>query len=336
MPGAKAIHKHPLRLLTYLLVAGALSFPLISLLRASFTFIGNTLARRYPAPGRMISVDSHRLFLYCMGNGGPSVIVESGLGVDWTGWRLVMPKLAGLTQVCVYDRAGYGWSDPGPLPRTALRMTEELHSLLRNAKIDEPYILLAHSFGGYVARLYAAKFGDSLAGVVLVDPSHEDEPPLTGLDRKIRALAPPMGFERLVRLYRGIAALPPELKTAPSSFQYRFLIAPSVNQIEAARQENASLPQTQAAARAAPFPENLPLTVITALHIISPHLYYPPPVPEPAANHRELQSRLAHMSLRGQQIIAADSGHSVQLDQPELIVEAIRNMIDAYRRTPHR
>src|ERR1035438_7415976 len=152
MPGAKAIHKHPLRLLTYLLVAGALSFPIVALLRASFTSTGNRLARRYPAPGRMISVANHRLFLYCVGSGSPPVIVESGLGVDWTGWQLVMPKLTELTQVCVYDRAGYGWSDPGPLPRTALRMTDELHSLLRNAEIGEPYILLAHSFGGYVDR----------------------------------------------------------------------------------------------------------------------------------------------------------------------------------------
>jgi pimeloyl-ACP methyl ester carboxylesterase len=331
MPGAKSIHKHPLRLLTYLLVAAALSIALIALLRASFTYAGDALARRYPAPGRVISVDGHRLSLYCTGSGSPPVIVESGLGVDWTGWRLVMPKLAELTQVCVYDRAGYGGSDPGLTPRTALRISQELNGMLRAAKVDEPYILLAHSFGGYVARLYAANFGDSLAGVVLAEPSHEDEPPLTGLDRQIRALLPPMGFERLVRLYRGVAALPPELQSAPASFQYRYMNAPSVNQIEAARQENAALPQTQAEARAASFPRNLPLTVITALHIISPRVYYPSPVPEPPANHRELQSRLAHLSLHGQQIIAADSGHSVQLDQPELIVEAVRNMIDARR-----
>jgi pimeloyl-ACP methyl ester carboxylesterase len=216
----------------------------------------------------------------------------------------------------------------------ALRITEELHGLLRSAKIGEPYLLVAHSFGGYVARLYAANFSASLAGVVLVDPSHEDEPPLEGLDRKIRALIPPVGFERLVRLYRGAAALPPGLKQAPPGFQERFLIAPSVNQIAAERSENAALPQTEASVRSARFPENLPLTVITALHIISPHVYYPPPVPEPAPNHRELQARLAHLSLHGQQIIAADSGHSVQLDRPELIVEAVRNMIDAWRRTP--
>src|SRR5579863_6777704 len=94
-------------------------FLLLAALRGSATFAGSVLEKRYPPPGQMISVGDHKLQLYCMGHGSPAVVIEPGMGTDWVAWRLVIPHLLESGKVCVYDRAGYGWSEPGPWPRTA-------------------------------------------------------------------------------------------------------------------------------------------------------------------------------------------------------------------------
>src|SRR5271165_3618686 len=138
---------------------------------ASIRRAGDVLRNRYAAPGRMVSLDAalgtHRLHLYCTGKGEPAIVIESGLGTDWVSWQLVTLDLAARNRVCVYDRAGYGWSEPGPRPRTALRLALELHSLLDRGGVPGPYVLVAHSFGSHVARLFAARFPGSLKGLVL-------------------------------------------------------------------------------------------------------------------------------------------------------------------------
>src|ERR1700730_15267044 len=130
-------------------------FFLFALVRGGIGLASHQLESRYPPPAQMIRVDGHRLHLYCTGRGTPTVVIEPGMGTDWVSWRSVSLKLAEVTRVCVYDRAGYGWSDAGPRPRTAGRIATELHALLTNAEIGGPYILVAHSFGGYVTRIYA-------------------------------------------------------------------------------------------------------------------------------------------------------------------------------------
>ncbi len=299
----------------------AVPFLLVAALRVSVSAAGSVLEKRYPPPGRMISIGDRKLHLYCIGNGSPTVVIEPGMGQDWVGWRLAIPGLTAFTRVCVYDRGGYGWSEPGPWPRTALQDATELHLLLTKAAVPEPYILAAHSFGGYIARIYAARFRDSLSGVVLVDPSYEDEnpasPPAAAYRIRELLLFHPLGIERLKRLYRGTRSLPAELRREPAAFQNRYMIASSPIQVKSERNEFDSLDRSEAQVRAAPFPPDLPLTVITAMHL---------PSEEMRAAHRDMQAKLARSSSFGRQILAENSRHMIPAEQPELIVDAIRSL----------
>lgn len=130
-------------------------------------------ATRYPPPGRLVDVGGHRLHLHCMGEGSPTVVLEAGWGGFSIDWSLVQPTLAKRARVCAYDRAGIGWSDAGPLPRTPQQIAAELYVLLRNAGENAPYVLVAHSLGGRYVRMFADQHPDEVAGLVLVDARHE-------------------------------------------------------------------------------------------------------------------------------------------------------------------
>jgi len=310
-----------MRRLLYLAYAAAIAIAVLFLIPISTTGAAHILEKRYPPPGVMVPVGDYRLQLYCSGVGSPTIIVEPGMGVDWVGWRLVIAKLLETNRVCVYDRAGYGWSDPGPRPRTALVEAGEMHTLLSRANVPQPYLLAAHSYGAYIARIFASQHRDAVAGVVLVDPSHEDEPVIDlaaakhagGLRiRDVMGLMPPLGLQRLRRMYYGERALPPDLRTAPRIYQARYLVASSLNQLKLERNEFDSLNLSIAQVRQTVFPRDLPLTVITAASDLSA---------------QELQARLAHSSDAGKQIFATHSGHMVPLDEPEVIVSAVLDMI---------
>ena len=151
----------------------ALPFALALLGLAYEAGMAATDARRYPPPGRLVDVGSHRLHLHCSGTGSPTVVLEGGKGLTTLHWSLVQPQLAADTRVCAYDRAGQGWSEPGPLPRTPERVVEELHTLLQAAGESGPYVLAGHSLGGRYVRLFAARYPEEVAGLVLVDARSE-------------------------------------------------------------------------------------------------------------------------------------------------------------------
>ena len=127
-----------------------------------------------PPPGRLVDAGGYRLHLHCTGTGRPTVVLAAGLGDYSIDWGLVQPRVARFTRVCSYDRAGYAWSDPDPRPRSLQRAVDELQALLTNAEIPGPYVLVGHSWGGHIARVFAAQHRDAVAGMVLVDSSHED------------------------------------------------------------------------------------------------------------------------------------------------------------------
>src|SRR5512132_3663891 len=130
---------------------------------------------RTPPPGRLVSLGNHRLHIRCDGDGAPPVIFDAALGGSSLSWSLVHPAVARLTRPCSYDRAGFGWSDAGPLPRTAGRIADELHDLLRAAALAPPYVLVGHSYGGLVTRLYASRHPNDVAGLVLIEPAIAEE-----------------------------------------------------------------------------------------------------------------------------------------------------------------
>ena len=128
-----------------------------------------------PAPGEMIDVGGHKLHIYCVGphNAKPAVILEAGGGAFSKDWTAVQSLLAERVRTCAYDRAGLGWSDPGPAPRTLAQEVFELHALLKSANISGPLVLVGQSLGALDVRLFAEDYGNDVAGVVLVDPADE-------------------------------------------------------------------------------------------------------------------------------------------------------------------
>jgi pimeloyl-ACP methyl ester carboxylesterase len=130
--------------------------------------------RRFPPPGRLVEVGGRRVHLWPAGDGGPTVVVVPALGTSGLEWTRIRRALAPDATVVLYDRAGLGWSDPGPRPRTAGRIADELHDLLQAAGVPPPYLLVGHSLGGLVVRLHAARHPDQVAAAVLVDPTPED------------------------------------------------------------------------------------------------------------------------------------------------------------------
>jgi len=132
-------------------------------------------ARRFPRRGHFVHAGSLRMNIDCSGQGSPTVILESGSGGPSLDWLMVQPEVAKFSRVCSYDRAGYGWSDSGPEPRSSLQIAHELKQLLQAAGEKGPYVLAGHSMGGYDIRVYAGQYPNDVAGMVLVDASHEDQ-----------------------------------------------------------------------------------------------------------------------------------------------------------------
>src|SRR5512140_2116427 len=126
-------------------------------------------AKAYPPPGKMVDVGGYRLHINCTGSGSPTVVIESGWGASSAGWAWVQPEVAKTTRVCTYDRAGMGWSEASPEPRTAREYAKELHTLLTNAKEPGPYVLVGHSMGGYTVLVYAHDYPAEVSGLVLID-----------------------------------------------------------------------------------------------------------------------------------------------------------------------
>jgi len=123
----------------------------------------------YTRPGTLVRANGTRLNLYCMGNGAPAVVFDSGWE-DWAPvWTIVQPEVARWTRACSYDRAGAGFSDPGPMPRTSVRIADELRGALHNAGIKGPYILVGNAFGGDNVRTFAQRYTAEVAGLVLVE-----------------------------------------------------------------------------------------------------------------------------------------------------------------------
>jgi pimeloyl-ACP methyl ester carboxylesterase len=143
-------------------------------------FAGGALVRaqvkaNYSPPGQLVDVGGYKLHIHCEGEGSPTVVVLAGSGVPSTYYWLIQSEAAKTTRVCVYDRAGYAWSEEGSGDLSPMRQAEDLEILLANAGIEAPYILAGHSYGGYVARLYAKAHPETVAGLVMIDSAHEDQ-----------------------------------------------------------------------------------------------------------------------------------------------------------------
>jgi pimeloyl-ACP methyl ester carboxylesterase len=225
--------------------------------------------RAYPPPGKLVDVDGHRLHINCVGEGSPTVILEAAnLGMS-AHWVRVQQQLAKTTRVCAYDRAGMGWSERGPEPRDAKQISSELHDLLANAAgIEGPYVLVGHSYGGLYARMYAARYSEEVAGVVLVDSSHPEQftrsPEGQAMYEQIRRLGAVipwltrLGVIRLTNYYRAHPDLPPQQRAQIEAFNS------STRQVATTAEEFRATPQTTAQVRSGGRLGEAPLAVVSA------------------------------------------------------------------------
>jgi pimeloyl-ACP methyl ester carboxylesterase len=131
--------------------------------------------KNFTAPGNLIDVGGFKMHIYCAGEGSPTVILETLSGGTSSYWGWVQPEVAQNTRVCIYDRAGRGWSEADPEPITLERTVHNLHTLLANAHIDGPYLLVGHSIGGIYVRQFAEDYPNEVAGMVLVDSAHPEQ-----------------------------------------------------------------------------------------------------------------------------------------------------------------
>ena len=222
----------------------------LALLGAAYESVSEAAdARAYPPPGRMVDVGGYRLHINCVGTGTPTVVIDSGLG-DWSAsWsNSVQPQAATTTRVCTYDRAGMGYSEPGPLPRTAARFSEELHTLLQRADIPGPYVLAGHSSGGLTVRVFAAAYPAEVVGVLLIDSvtpgqgAQADAPTSTGWS-SITTLPARIGLMRLL-------AGPLDLKAGMAPEMGNAYVANSVTPRSAQTELDEFLGMSQGAAEA--------------------------------------------------------------------------------------
>ena len=279
-----------------------------------------------PPPGQLVNVGGHRLHLWCMGSGSPTVILESGLGGSAFTWARVQPRVARFTRVCSYDRAGLGYSDEGPAPRTSGRIADELGRLLDSAGIEQPVVLVASSLGGFSARILASTQPRRVGALVLVDASHEDQqrrlaaagllprnPP--GLWLAVRAAS--FG---VLRLRGETLGLDPETAdpsvrpfvraTVHRASRYRTLYSEAMAWEESAQEVKASRRKL-----------DIPVLVLSAGS-------WPA---DGRQIHADLQRDQVTLSSRGCQMIAERAGHDIVEDAPKLVVQAIRRVIDAVR-----
>ena len=283
--------------------------------------------RAFPPPGGMIDVGGYRLHLNCVGAGSPTVVIEAGWGDSsgsWSSW--VQPGVARTTRVCTYDRAGMGYSDSGPLPRTADRFARELHTLLLRADVPGPYVLVGHSLGGLPARVFTNQYPTDVVGVVLIDsmspssaksstsgtPAQSDAPSIidwlltlparTGV---LRLLAGPLQLN---------AGLSPEVANAYTA------VSVTPRALQAGIDEGKGMPDSLTEAGAVKSFGALPLIVLSRGVI-----------PGQDQEWQRMQTELLELSSNSQQLFADKSGHSIQFDQPEAAVGAIEKMVEQTR-----
>jgi pimeloyl-ACP methyl ester carboxylesterase len=298
------------------------------------------LNAQYPPPGQLVDVGGYRLHLYCQGSGGPTVVMDTGTGGNLLAWSSVQPEVAKFTRVCTYDRAGLGWSDPSPRPRTTEVMVDELHTLLERAGVPQPYVLVGHSFGGLNARMFAHTYPGEVAGLVLLDSQHEQGESrfpqeyaknyqtfgdMAGLLIRTR-IASLLGSVNAIRPLmldqKDVAALAPEQAGAYVALQ-------RLNGIEGSLAEFTGLTASFAQGRAAGIADlgDLPLVVLSH-EVCEGCGTTPEMVAQVEQVHQQLQAELAAQSARGRHAVASGSGHHIPRDRPDLVIEAVREVVE--------
>ena len=285
------------------------------------------LAADHTPPGRMLEVEGRqKMHLRCSGQGSPAVILDAGLGGSISDWALLQPLVARYTTVCSYDRAGNGWSEKSPRPRSSVHIADELHTLLHRSTVPSPYVLVGHSFGGFNMRVFAATHPNEAAGLVLIDASHEEQferyevqfgISLAPKGRSLLYLSPPRVPQAIPAVERAVA----------------MRRASTTTNMHTVRDELLALRKSARDVRRAGSLPNIPLVVISR----GRHQWQDRSRSAQLEGlWMELQVSLTQLAADRQQIVADQAGHYVHLDQPKLVNGAIEHVVRRIRgASPH-
>ena len=300
-----------------------------------YQLVASWIENRQTPPGKLIDVGGYRLHLYVLGEKSPTIVLDHSLG-GIEGYLLI-PELAQLGRVCIYDRAGYGWSDRSPHPRTSEQIVTELDTLLNKAEIEPPYILIGDSFGSYNVRLYAHRFPEKVVGMVLTDGLHETA--MLKMSMQLRALqwffvsgffmsiiGAMLGIIRLLNTCQIFELLKPEL---------RQFSQPNLNWVKRSfcrpkhwltmSQEMLNLDTSARQVSSAKQFGALPIVSIKANTFFLPSLWTMA-IPLKQANQLRdrMHKELVKLSTDCIQIQANNSGHFVWIDRPDTIISSVK------------
>ena len=278
-------------------------------------FTSTRAADMPPMPGTRYDIGSHRLHINCMGEGTPTVIIDTGLGDDSSDWQHILQLSAPITRTCIYDRSGYGWSDYGPRPRNSRRIAYELGLLLDQANILPPYILVGHSFGGFNLRIFAASRPDDIAGLILVESSHELQ-----YERLNIKLPPPYKGRRNI-----VIVAKQEKNTLGNNTK------PQVLRDHAYRTASEEISALYQSSRQVQVYGNIPTVPLIVISRGKAEWYGDINAQNREKIWIELQQDLTRLSPISQHIFANQSGHDIPQQQPDIIVEAISDITHLVR-----
>jgi pimeloyl-ACP methyl ester carboxylesterase len=279
----------------------------LGLLILSFVLIGTSTP--YTHAQRLVDVgDGRRMNIYCTGTGSPVVILDAGGGESTRTWRYVQPKVAAFTRVCSYDRAGIGFSDPGPLPRTTAAIVADLHALLTAAGEKPPYVLVGHSMGGYDALLYADTYLPEVAGMVLVDTSSVDQ------DARLTAILPRLNSFDKAQL-SALQACSSDPKCADAASELANTHAADIAELKRAQRSYGNMPLIVLTG-GAQFKRYQKLLGATDAQVLAAQNAW-------TSMHQDI----AKLSTRGVSQQVAGAGHDIQLERPGAVVTAIRDVV---------
>ena len=323
------VYTHPRRLMTSLILYTL--FVSIAGCRNVNCQVAQPPTEAPKPPGRMVDIGGRRLHLNCTGTGTPTVVVENGGGSFSIDWVLVQPAVSQFTRICTYDRAGYAWSDPGPLRDLPEQIMADLELLLRLGDVQPPYVLVGQSIGGLFIRDYQRRFPEQVGGMVLVDPTHEDHNAYI-IDGKPKPI-PFVTREELQQFQRNRLAnhpaitiplrvgspydrLPAEVKPvrlwAMTNYAKDIDVSETPFMAEGQREETIAL-RNQRLSQKHPMGK-IPLIVVTN-------------------GQNALKAGLADLSEGGEAIAVPDSCHEVQICSPTVVIHAIEKVVNSVRGT---
>lgn len=302
----------------------------VTALGATYEAIAGSSDRStYPPRGRLFDVGGYRMHLDCRGEGAPTVVMDAGLGGSSLDWSLVQANLAGTVQVCTYDRAGMGWSEPRPGPRTPAHIAEELHLLLTEADLPGPFVLVAHSLAGKTVRMFASAHPEDVAGMVLVDARSELIDALTPeteadafdsaleMQGVVYSVARHFGVARVFG--SGLVGAPLLSPSTATEIAILMTQAPAID--ETTREGKAR--SADDAELAGATLGSMPLVVIASGASMAKIPNWP-----------LAQQRLAALSTQGSLIVADHASHAVQLDAPGIVIDGVKQVLERVSSDP--